>query len=130
MSTTPTATDKAPRKQCRLAEILQYQCEADQATGGQMHCLPIPRIFRMYTSQSSLSPSIHPARADFTRVSCQDRPAVELTRFIDVDLETGAVHIPTQSRLASTIVHDPHISIYAHASITVKCFLRANRGET
>ncbi|EJF63814.1 hypothetical protein BD309DRAFT_864292 [Dichomitus squalens] len=66
-----------PREQCRLAEILQYKCVAEDVDKGQLkvHCLPIPRIFRI----------------------CPNRPAVEMTRFVDVDLESGAVHIPAPS---------------------------------
>ncbi|KAI1798065.1 hypothetical protein LXA43DRAFT_876313 [Ganoderma leucocontextum] len=69
--------DSKPREQCRLAEIVQYRCDAERADGGraQMHCLPVPRIFRI----------------------CRNRPAVEMTRFVDVDLETGAIHIPAQA---------------------------------
>lgn len=29
---------------------------------------------------------------------CQDRPAVELTKFVDMNVETGAVQVPPQSR--------------------------------
>lgn len=99
MSTTPV--DK-PREKCRLAEILQYQCEADQAAGGaQMHCLPVPRIFRMYTlSVIALTPRGLGVLISHAS-SCPNRPAVEMTRFIHVDLETGAVHLPPQSRCVS-----------------------------
>ncbi|KAI0067453.1 hypothetical protein BV25DRAFT_1819797 [Artomyces pyxidatus] len=58
------------QQRCRIAEIVQYSCENTEA--GQLHCFPIPRIFRM----------------------CPGRPAVEITRFVNIDLETGAVEIP------------------------------------
>ena len=92
--------DEYPREQCRLAEILQFQCDAEVASGGdqRVHCLPVPRIFRMYVPCTSLSPSLRPTHVRVTWVSCKNRPAVEMTRFVDVDLETGAVHLPSQSR--------------------------------
>ncbi|OSD08179.1 hypothetical protein PYCCODRAFT_1358328 [Trametes coccinea BRFM310] len=65
----------APQK-CRLAEIVQYRCDPPQDSNHpQWHCLPIIRIFRI----------------------CQNRPAVELTRFVEINVETGAVHVPSQS---------------------------------
>ncbi|KAH9897006.1 hypothetical protein C8Q73DRAFT_437670 [Cubamyces lactineus] len=61
--------------QCRLAEIVQFNCNPQEDTA-EWHCLPIIRIFRI----------------------CQNRPAVELTRFVEMDVETGAVHVPPRSR--------------------------------
>ncbi|KAI0360526.1 hypothetical protein OH77DRAFT_1393369 [Trametes cingulata] len=69
--------DADPVGKCRIAEIVQFQCEPGEQLNGppEWHCLPVIRIFRI----------------------CQNRPAVELTRFVDVNTETGAVHIPPQS---------------------------------
>ncbi|KAI0372106.1 hypothetical protein BV20DRAFT_964836 [Pilatotrama ljubarskyi] len=71
------ARDASPRGKCRLAEIVQFKCEPGEQLNvpPQWHCLPVIRIFRI----------------------CQNRPAVELTRFIDMNVETGAVHVPPQS---------------------------------
>ncbi|KAI0674453.1 hypothetical protein C8Q78DRAFT_1067470 [Trametes maxima] len=69
-------SDAHPHKKCRLAEIVQFKCEPGQQPNGppQWHCLPVIRIFRI----------------------CQNRPAVELTRFVDMNVETGAVQVPPQ----------------------------------
>ncbi|TFK89903.1 hypothetical protein K466DRAFT_485816 [Polyporus arcularius HHB13444] len=72
------STSSPAREKCRLAEVLQYKCTLEQEADGRptVRCLPVPRIFRI----------------------CPNRPAVEMTRFIDVDLETGAVRdIPSES---------------------------------
>ncbi|PCH44964.1 hypothetical protein WOLCODRAFT_77530 [Wolfiporia cocos MD-104 SS10] len=68
---------QAQQAKCRLAEIVQYRCDAEQTQRGepQFHCWPIPRIFRI----------------------CPGRPAVEMTRFIDVDMSTGEISIPPES---------------------------------
>ncbi|KAJ7336440.1 hypothetical protein B0H14DRAFT_2933778 [Mycena olivaceomarginata] len=55
--------------QCRIAEIMQYSCVPKNAT---VHCVPIPRLFRI----------------------CPGRPAVEVTRVLNVDLTTGYVEMP------------------------------------
>ncbi|OBZ78297.1 hypothetical protein A0H81_02441 [Grifola frondosa] len=62
-------SDRGPHEKCRLAEIVQYSCDAEVTSEGQpqLRCWPIPRIFRI----------------------CPGRPAVELTRFVDVDAQTG-----------------------------------------
>lgn len=43
--------DKDPlkEKKCQIAEIVQYTCDLEQLENGQsqVHCFPIPRIFRM-----------------------------------------------------------------------------------
>ncbi|KAI0777282.1 hypothetical protein BD413DRAFT_467936 [Trametes elegans] len=68
--------DERRRDKCRLAELVQYKCEPEQLSGTlRWHCLPIVRIFRI----------------------CQNRPAVELTRYVDINVETGAVQVPAQS---------------------------------
>ncbi|EMD34799.1 hypothetical protein CERSUDRAFT_54517 [Gelatoporia subvermispora B] len=63
---------------CRIAELVQYSCgdEANSKGERQFHCWPIPRIFRI----------------------CPGRPAVELTRYAEVDVNTGEVTIPPESR--------------------------------
>ncbi|EIW55468.1 uncharacterized protein TRAVEDRAFT_130257 [Trametes versicolor FP-101664 SS1] len=72
-----TGKETPPSKKCRLAEIVQFKCEPGLQADGppQWHCLPVIRIFRI----------------------CQDRPAVELTKFVDMNVETGAVQVPPQS---------------------------------
>ncbi|KAI0321413.1 hypothetical protein OF83DRAFT_311448 [Amylostereum chailletii] len=69
--------DKVPPK-CRIAEIVQYSCEAQMDAYGrpQLNCFPFPRILRI----------------------CEGRPAVEITRQVDIDVATGEVHIPTDAR--------------------------------
>ncbi|KAI0336800.1 hypothetical protein GY45DRAFT_1237731 [Cubamyces sp. BRFM 1775] len=69
-----TSANADTHRQCRLAEIVQFNCNPTEDSV-EWHCLPIIRIFRI----------------------CQNKPAVELTRFIEMDVETGAVHVPPQS---------------------------------
>ncbi|KAF7326347.1 hypothetical protein MVEN_02621000 [Mycena venus] len=61
-------------RQCRIAEIMQYSCVPKKNEFGHhtVHCVPIPRLFRI----------------------CPDRPAVEVTRVLNVDLTTGEVELP------------------------------------
>ncbi|KZT68895.1 hypothetical protein DAEQUDRAFT_305463 [Daedalea quercina L-15889] len=69
-------TKGAPSK-CRLAEIVQYTCDIEVGERGEphVHCWPMPRIFRI----------------------CPGRPAVELTRFVQMDMSTGEVHLPPEA---------------------------------
>ncbi|KAH9941222.1 uncharacterized protein BXZ73DRAFT_88387 [Epithele typhae] len=78
MSKPPASPDVPPREKCRLAEIVQYKCDGE-LTGDvpAVHCVPIPRIFRI----------------------CPNRPAVELTRYVDINLETGAVQVPSSQMI-------------------------------
>ncbi|KAI0732614.1 hypothetical protein C8Q72DRAFT_773958 [Fomitopsis betulina] len=68
---------KGTRSKCRLAEIVQYKCDCDIGEQGepQLHCWPIPRIFRI----------------------CAGRSAVELTRIVQVDMNTGEVSLPREA---------------------------------
>ncbi|EPS97974.1 hypothetical protein FOMPIDRAFT_1127382 [Fomitopsis schrenkii] len=68
---------KGAHSKCRLAEIVQYKCDLDVGEQGepQVHCWPVPRIFRI----------------------CAGRPAVELTRFVHMDLNTGEVTLPPET---------------------------------
>ncbi|KAJ7232956.1 hypothetical protein B0H12DRAFT_1028770 [Mycena haematopus] len=61
-----------PEGPCRIAEITQYTCVPKYEGGLVVHCVPIPRLFRI----------------------CPNRPAVEVTRVLNVDLSTGDVEIP------------------------------------
>ncbi|EIN08794.1 hypothetical protein PUNSTDRAFT_52272 [Punctularia strigosozonata HHB-11173 SS5] len=71
MSTSVHREEKSEQKApCRIFEILQYNCEPE---GTGYHCFPISRIFRI----------------------CDGRPAIEITRFVDVDVKTGAVELPS-----------------------------------
>ncbi|KAI0635313.1 hypothetical protein C8Q77DRAFT_696980 [Trametes polyzona] len=97
----PGRKNTPPSKKCRLAEIVQYKCDPEQRTSAappQWHCLPVIRIFRI----------------------CQGRPAVEITKFIDMNVETGAVQVPSQSRLRpgemsyDTTIRSPMITSQAH----------------
>ncbi|KAG2106862.1 hypothetical protein BD769DRAFT_140130 [Suillus cothurnatus] len=65
------------RKKCRLLEIVQYTCEPEELSSGEVRprCFPIPRIFRI----------------------CPDRPAVEITKLIKIDLKTGEIEMPDES---------------------------------
>ncbi|EJD05572.1 uncharacterized protein FOMMEDRAFT_79508 [Fomitiporia mediterranea MF3/22] len=63
---------------CQIQEILQYTCEMEPRNHGhtpQIHCYPIPRIFRV----------------------CPNRPAVEITRSVFIDPSTGEVVLPSNS---------------------------------
>ncbi|KAJ7627701.1 hypothetical protein DFH06DRAFT_1339208 [Mycena polygramma] len=64
-----------PESGYRITEIMQYSCEPKMNRRGRyegVHCVPIPRLFRI----------------------CPDRPAVEVTRVLNVDLTTGYVEMP------------------------------------
>jgi len=66
-------------KKCQIAEILQYACEIENASGGsppEIHCYPIPRIFRL----------------------CPGRPAIEITRYVDTDPKTGELEISAEAK--------------------------------
>ncbi|TEB23603.1 hypothetical protein FA13DRAFT_1639690, partial [Coprinellus micaceus] len=63
---------------CRLAEILQYMCslESDKRSGKrQLVCTQVPRIFQL----------------------CPGRPAVEVTRVANIDLNTGEVGVSAEN---------------------------------
>ncbi|KAJ7484648.1 hypothetical protein FB451DRAFT_1233046 [Mycena latifolia] len=59
---------------CRIAEITQHSCLPKKNRLGHpvVHCVPIPRLFRI----------------------CPDKPAVEVTRVLEIDLATGSVEMP------------------------------------
>ncbi|KAJ7749312.1 hypothetical protein DFH07DRAFT_557515 [Mycena maculata] len=60
--------------ECRIAEIMQYSCVPKKNARGVhvVHCVPVPRLFRI----------------------CPDRPAVEVTRVLNIDIDTGYVEMP------------------------------------
>ncbi|EGO03535.1 hypothetical protein SERLA73DRAFT_119233 [Serpula lacrymans var. lacrymans S7.3] len=63
-------------KKCRIAEMIQYTCELEETDGGMRpHCYPLLRIFRM----------------------CPDRPACEITKFTNINTNTGEVEIPGET---------------------------------
>ncbi|RDB16072.1 hypothetical protein Hypma_003438 [Hypsizygus marmoreus] len=71
MSTSPT------ERKCRIAEIVQYTCDVETSgTKPEVQCFPIPRIFRI----------------------CPGRPTIEITKLVNVDLATGEVEVPPDSR--------------------------------
>ncbi|KIK02888.1 hypothetical protein K443DRAFT_131663 [Laccaria amethystina LaAM-08-1] len=74
-SSTPSKEDAGFR--CRIAEIVQYTCGLEINSEGkpQLHCFPIPRLFRM----------------------CRGRPSVEITTLIKIDMASGEVEIPPES---------------------------------
>ncbi|KAF9530049.1 hypothetical protein CPB83DRAFT_741216, partial [Crepidotus variabilis] len=59
---------------CRITEIIQHTCEVRTDLSGQpsIQCFPIARIFKL----------------------CPNLPALEITRFVKLDKETGEVEIP------------------------------------
>ncbi|THH29239.1 hypothetical protein EUX98_g4938 [Antrodiella citrinella] len=63
------------KPKCRLAEIIQYSCKEEYDADGvpTPRCWPVPRIFRL----------------------CPGRPAVEVTRYVNVDMKTGEIDIPS-----------------------------------
>ncbi|KAF9475724.1 hypothetical protein BDN70DRAFT_883350 [Pholiota conissans] len=71
--------DLTPKKsECRIAEIVQHTCHlAPNRRGEQiMQCFPILRIFRL----------------------CKGQPAVEITKFVNVDPKDGGIEIPAGFR--------------------------------
>ncbi|KAH9835142.1 uncharacterized protein C8Q71DRAFT_710295 [Rhodofomes roseus] len=77
MASTTSSDTKAVSSKCRLAEIVQYKCdiEVGKRSEPQVHCWPVPRIFRI----------------------CPGRPAVELTRFVEMDMSTGEISLPSDA---------------------------------
>ncbi|KAH9933908.1 uncharacterized protein B0H18DRAFT_870421 [Fomitopsis serialis] len=80
MASQASGETKGASSKCRLAEIVQYKCDIEVGKRGepQVHCWPVPRIFRI----------------------CPGRPAVELTRFVEMNMSTGEVHLPPEARYA------------------------------
>ncbi|EIW77159.1 hypothetical protein CONPUDRAFT_139185 [Coniophora puteana RWD-64-598 SS2] len=74
-----TKPDAVSPEKCSLVELTQYSCEPEELPNGQIRprCFPIPRIFRM----------------------CANRPAVEITRLVEINPNTGEVTIPGESSL-------------------------------
>ncbi|KAF9493746.1 hypothetical protein BDN71DRAFT_1449790 [Pleurotus eryngii] len=73
MGERPSTKYPSSKDECRIAELLQYTCDHTVSEGRPLvHCFPIPRMFRL----------------------CQGKPAVEITRFVQVDLNTGEVELP------------------------------------
>ncbi|KAF8952964.1 hypothetical protein BDZ97DRAFT_1680388 [Flammula alnicola] len=63
-----------PQPECRIAEILQYTCELTTSRKGAptFQCFPILRILKICTGQ----------------------PAVEITKFVNVNVTNGQIEIP------------------------------------
>ncbi|KAI0797225.1 hypothetical protein BC629DRAFT_1286002 [Irpex lacteus] len=66
-----------PKPKCRLAEIVQFDCDQETDSSGtpRFHCWPVPRIFRL----------------------CPGRPAIEITRYVDTHEGTGAVKLSSEA---------------------------------
>ncbi|KJA21556.1 hypothetical protein HYPSUDRAFT_124972, partial [Hypholoma sublateritium FD-334 SS-4] len=59
---------------CRIAEIVQHSCEVVQDSTGTniVECFPVLRFFQL----------------------CKGHPAVEITKFIEIDANDGGIEIP------------------------------------
>jgi Mitochondrial export protein Som1 len=92
-----------PKKKCRITEILQYTCPTEQDEEGRFRylCYPIPRIFRMYVSLAWS----HRSYSNNLFKRCQDRPAVEITKRIHIDINTGQVDLSQELRLVLCSFH-------------------------
>ncbi|EDR09727.1 uncharacterized protein LACBIDRAFT_319139 [Laccaria bicolor S238N-H82] len=77
MSSSSTPSKEDAGSGCRIAEIVQYTCGLETNGQGkpQLHCFPIPRLFRM----------------------CRGQPSVEITTLIKIDMDSGEVEIPPES---------------------------------
>lgn len=84
---------------CQLAEIVQYTCKLERSPRGkpQIHCVPIPRFFKMCLHHSP-NVSFPPITYVDLASRCSGIPAVEITRIVNVDMDTGVVTLPSQSR--------------------------------
>jgi len=72
MSPRPQGEQDSTRE-CPLVEILQHTCPSEEVDGVRRYvCYPIPRIFRV----------------------CEGKPAVEMTKFVHIDVNTGQVELP------------------------------------
>lgn len=77
---------------CALVEILQHTCPFEQVDGvGRYVCYPIPRIFRVYVDFIC---SLRLSTSFPVNSRCKDKPAVELTKFVRIDMNTGQVELP------------------------------------
>ncbi|KAI9568704.1 hypothetical protein HD554DRAFT_704562 [Boletus coccyginus] len=74
MSQRSEAYSSEPLPKCQLLEIVQYSCEPEKSSNGEIrtHCFPFSRIFQI----------------------CPHRPAVEITSTITIDAKTGEIEIP------------------------------------
>ncbi|TFL00726.1 hypothetical protein BDV98DRAFT_568618 [Pterulicium gracile] len=71
--------ETAETKDCSIAEILQFWCDFEQTTGKpQVHCYPIPRMYRI----------------------CKGR-STEITKITRVDASTGEVDLPSAKQIKS-----------------------------
>ncbi|TDL24561.1 hypothetical protein BD410DRAFT_767062 [Rickenella mellea] len=74
-----TDRSKTPDK-CQIYEILQWSCDPakeieSQSDPNTVQCYPLPRIFRI----------------------CPGRPAIEITRFVNIDPQSGQAEIPPEN---------------------------------
>ncbi|EKM75802.1 hypothetical protein AGABI1DRAFT_116134 [Agaricus bisporus var. burnettii JB137-S8] len=79
---------------CRLGEIVQFVCNLEQDAGGQpqIHCFPLPRIFKL----------------------CPGSPAVEITKLVDIDLATGEVVVPPDASSQKLVVKATWKDVHRH----------------
>ncbi|KDR68454.1 hypothetical protein GALMADRAFT_257187 [Galerina marginata CBS 339.88] len=78
MKSGPT-TSTETKSECIIAEILQHTCQLKTARNGSqsIHCFPIPRILKI----------------------CPGRPAVEITKFVNINHKNGEIELPSNLNL-------------------------------
>lgn len=107
-------TTKGPSvtAKCRIAEILQYSCDWSKEDN-RINCLPFPRIFRMSVQFYLMMPTY---RHSHWRHSCPGRPAVEITRQVNVDIKTGEVEIPPEVQYAFSLLVKHKLILFCYGS--------------
>jgi len=86
-------SEHSEESKCQLAEIVQYTCDFDPKSPSVVTCYPIPRIFRMSVHIRSRLSSLTK-----TVPRCPGRPAVEITSLAEVNVNTGEIEVPSESR--------------------------------
>ncbi|KAH9477875.1 hypothetical protein JR316_0010107 [Psilocybe cubensis] len=106
--------DKQETKKCVIAEIVQHTCSLKNERNGTptFHCFPLPRILKLYELHHLLA-----FRSSQFLSSCPGQPAVELTKFINIDMKSGEIDIP------------PNLSASSAKARAWKDVIRSNPGR-
>ncbi|PAV19066.1 hypothetical protein PNOK_0591000 [Pyrrhoderma noxium] len=73
-----SSSSNLEKEPCQIIEILQHICslENKRGTAPEIHCFPVPRIFRL----------------------CPNQPGVEITRTVTVDSSTQDILLPPNAK--------------------------------
>ena len=82
--------------ECRIAEILQHTCniELDDSGNKRINCFPLPRVFLLYC----LFRIFNRRWLIIVPSSCPKQPTAEVTRHVNINVNTGQVELPRELR--------------------------------